>query len=59
MLEQVIRTYIDSLPGVEVVFTWQGGELTLPGLDFFKTAVALERKYSKPGQRIEHRPCFP
>ena len=54
VLEQVIRTYIESITGDEVVFTWQGGEPTLLGLDFFQNVVALERKYSKPGQRIEN-----
>ena len=38
----------------EVVFSWQGGEPTLRGLEFFRKVVALQRKYAKAGQRIEN-----
>jgi uncharacterized protein len=38
--------------GEEVVVAWQGGEPTLIGLDFFRRAIALERAYARPGQRI-------
>jgi sulfatase maturation enzyme AslB (radical SAM superfamily) len=38
----------------EVVFSWQGGEPTLLGLDFFHKVVELEQKYKKPNQRIEN-----
>ena len=33
------------------LFTWQGGEPTLMGLDFFRKAVALEKKYAA-GQQV-------
>ncbi len=52
MLELHIQQYIESQTGDEVVFSWQGGEPTLMGLDFFQTVVALQKKYAKPGQRI-------
>ena len=52
MLELHIQQYIESQTGDEVVFSWQGGEPTLMGLDFFRTVVALQKKYAKPGQRI-------
>ncbi len=42
------------MTGPEVVFSWQGGEPTLMGLDFFRKVVALEKKYAKPGQKIEN-----
>ena len=42
------------MTGDEVVFSWQGGEPTLLGLDFFRKVVALQRKHAKPGQRIEN-----
>lgn len=35
-------------------FCWQGGEPTLMGLDFFREAVAFQKKYSRPGQVIEN-----
>ena len=53
-LELFIRQYIDGVTGPEVVFSWQGGEPTLRGLDFFRRIVALQKKYAKPGQRIEN-----
>ncbi|GAB6097767.1 anaerobic sulfatase maturase [Desulfatiferula olefinivorans] len=51
-LEHLIRSYIRDVTTDEVVFTWQGGEPTLRGLDFFKKAVALQKKYAKTGQTI-------
>lgn len=53
-LERLIREYIEGVTGPEVVFSWQGGEPTLLGLDFFRKVVALETKYAKPGQKIEN-----
>ena len=54
MLEQFIQQYIAGVTGAEVVFSWQGGEPTLMGLDFFRKVVALEKKYAKPCQKIEN-----
>jgi uncharacterized protein len=54
LLEQHIRQYIEAQTGDQVVFSWQGGEPTLLGLDFFRKVVALEAKYKKPNQRIEN-----
>ena len=53
-LEALIRQYIQGVTGPEVVFSWQGGEPTLLGLDFFRRVVELEKKYAKPGQKIEN-----
>ncbi len=53
-LEKFIRQYIEGVTGPEVVFSWQGGEPTLMGLDFFRRVVELEKKYAKPGQKIEN-----
>jgi uncharacterized protein len=53
-LELFIRQYIQGVTGPEVVFSWQGGEPTLRGLDFFRRVVALQKKYGKPNQRIEN-----
>jgi uncharacterized protein len=36
------------------VFSWQGGEPTLLGVEFFRKVVALETRYKKPHQRIEN-----
>jgi len=54
VLEQFIQQYIAGVTGPEVVFSWQGGEPTLMGLDFFRKVVALEKKYAKPFQKIEN-----
>jgi uncharacterized protein len=54
VLERFVRDYIGSVTGEEVVFSWQGGEPTLMGLDFFRKAMALQKKYARPGQRIEN-----
>jgi len=53
-LELFIRQYIEGVTGNQVVFSWQGGEPTLRGLDFFRKVVALEQKHAKPWQKIEN-----
>lgn len=52
-LEAFVREYIEN-GGEQVVFSWQGGEPTLRGIDFYKRAVELQKRYAKPGQRIEN-----
>ena len=39
MLEQLIQQYIAGVTGTEVVFSWQGGEPTLMGLEFFRKEI--------------------
>lgn len=51
-LETHIKQYIEAQTSEEVVFTWQGGEPTIMGLDFFKQAITLQKRYAKPRQRI-------
>jgi uncharacterized protein len=52
VLEAFTRQYVRSRRAPEIVFAWQGGEPTLMGLDFFRKAVALQRKYAPPGIRV-------
>ena len=52
VLEEYTRQYIDAQQVPEVTFTWQGGEPTLMGLDFFRRAVHYQQKHRKPGMRI-------
>jgi uncharacterized protein len=54
LLERFVRDYIASVTGDQVVFSWQGGEPMLRGLDFYRRVVELQAKYAKPGQRIEN-----
>ena len=53
-LEMFIRQYIEGTAGPQVVFSWQGGEPTLRGLDFYRRVVALQKQYAKPDQRVEN-----
>ena len=53
-LEAYIKNYIAAVEAqAEVAFTWQGGEPTLLGLDFYRRAVALQAKYGA-GRRISN-----
>ncbi len=52
LLESYTRQYIEAQRVPEVTFAWQGGEPTLMGLDFFRTAIAYQQKYCKPGMRV-------
>ncbi len=54
VMEAYIRQTMSTYPGPEVPITWQGGEPTLMGLDFFQRTVEAERKYARPGQRAAH-----
>ena len=54
LLEQFIRQYYESQNYKEVVFSWQGGEPTLLGLEFFQKVVELEKKYCPPHVRCEN-----
>ena len=51
-LETYIRQYIEAQPATaqEIKFTFQGGEPTLMGLDFFRRVIELEKKYLPPGK---------
>jgi uncharacterized protein len=57
MSDEVHEAYIKQLFEAhkvpQVTVAWQGGEPTLMGLDFFKRSMELQKKYQKPGTRIE------
>ena len=53
VLESYVKQYIESQKSPEIIFSWQGGEPTLLGLDFYKKAVQLQNKYSI-GKKIEN-----
>jgi uncharacterized protein len=58
MSDEVLRThicqYLEAQTGDQVVFSWQGGEPTLLGLNFFRKVIEFQARYRKPGQRIEN-----
>ena len=57
-LETFIRQYFEGQNHKEVVFSWQGGEPTLLGLDFFRRVVLWKRNTARPtsGARTTCRP---
>jgi len=54
LLENYTRQYIQAQHMQQVTFAWQGGEPTLIGLHFFRKAVEFQRKYARPGKRVEN-----
>ncbi|MBA7470673.1 Anaerobic sulfatase-maturating enzyme [subsurface metagenome] len=53
-LETFVKQYINGQPygTAEVNFTWQGGEPTLRGIDFYKKAIEFQNKYRRKGMKI-------
>jgi uncharacterized protein len=51
-LEAYIQQRLAQRDEPEINISWQGGEPTIMGLDFFKRSVALVSKYRKPEQKI-------
>ena len=58
MDDEVLQAYIQGIlethPGPVVTISWQGGEPTLMGIDFFQRAVALADSLRRPGQSVRH-----
>lgn len=46
ILEEFVRQYIESQPGAHVDFAWQGGEPTLLGVEYFRKAIDLQRRFA-------------
>lgn len=53
LLERYVKDYIESNEEGVVSFCWHGGEPTLLGLDYFRKAVAFQKKYAS-GKKIEN-----
>lgn len=53
LLELFIKDYIKAQDVPVVTFVWQGGEPTMLGVDYFKKAVELQKKYAGE-KRIEN-----
>lgn len=52
ILEEYIKQLIESQSGPEINISWQGGEPTLMGLNFFRRSIELAKKHIKPGTGI-------
>ena len=52
-LEAFIKQYIEAQQVPVVSFTWQGGEPTLAGLEYFQRIVNLQRRHAM-GKRVEN-----
>lgn len=50
VLERMTKSYLETPQpaGQPYLFSWQGGEPTLMGVDFFVAATALQKKYKQP-----------
>ena len=57
VLETYVRDYIAAhakTEAPEIWFSWQGGEPTILGVDFFRRVVELEKKYAPPGRTVRN-----
>lgn len=56
MSDDILVSYLEQLLGAhsdgDVAVAFQGGEPTLMGLDFFRSAVTLAEKHRRPGQTV-------
>ena len=52
VLEEYTRQYINATQISEITFSWQGGEPTLMGIEFFKKALESQKKHKKSGMQI-------
>lgn len=52
-LELYIRKYIEAQTSPHVQFVWHGGEATMRPIEFYRKAIALQRKYGR-GMEIEN-----
>ena len=53
MLEQFTREYIEAQTMPQVLITWHGGEPLMRSIDFYKKALALQKKYAH-GKQIDN-----
>ena len=52
VLENYILQHIEASCESTIMFSWHGGEPMLAGIDFFREAVRLQKKYRPPGAVI-------
>lgn len=52
VLEMYIRQHLEATSEPLVFFSWHGGEPLLAGIDFYRKALALQRKYCPAEKKI-------
>jgi len=53
-LATFIKQYIEGQDSEEIIFSWQGGEATMLGLDYFKRIIELQKALNPQNKRIEN-----
>lgn len=54
VLEKLISSVMEYSNGGHALFSWQGGEPLLAGIDFYKKVIELQIKYGKRGQIVSN-----
>jgi uncharacterized protein len=54
VLETYIRQLIEAHRSNHVTVAWQGGEPTLMGVEFYRRAIELQRRYARAGMTFEN-----
>ena len=54
VLEAYVRQYIEAQQVPETTITWQGGEPTMMGLDFFRRSVELADRHAPEGMKVDY-----
>jgi len=54
ILEKYIIQHIEATTDNIITFSWHGGEPLMSGIDFFKKAVKLQKKYKPSGKTLKN-----
>ena len=52
VLEKYVIQHISAATDELIFFSWHGGEPLLAGIDFYKRALAIQKKHLPPGRKI-------
>jgi uncharacterized protein len=52
LLEKYIVQHIEATTDDLILFSWHGGEPTLAGIDFYRKAVEIQKKYLPVGKKL-------
>jgi len=51
-LEKYVIQHIEASTGTDIFFSWHGGEPLLAGIDFYRKAVAFQKKHTPQGKTV-------